>query len=172
MFFPERGAVLLPAEPERAVCAGAGRLQGWGAPPAEGRWFFPYPVPAVPAWGKRICAEGGVTGTHHETFQPGAGWNIVFPEKDFCGQSFAGEGRKKYLSPIEQPCCADAERAASRSREAALKEKREPVWFYALRRRIIRAASPSRPRVAVAGSGTLAISLINWPICSWERAES
>ncbi len=38
---------------------------------------------------------------------------------------------------------------------------RRTVQAYALRRRIISAASPSRPREAVAGSGMLAISLIS-----------
>ncbi len=38
---------------------------------------------------------------------------------------------------------------------------RRTVQVYALRRRIISAASPSRPKEAVAGSGTLAISLIS-----------
>lgn len=44
----------------------------------RGKTVFPYPVPAVPAWGKRICAEGGVTRTPREAFQPEAALNIVF----------------------------------------------------------------------------------------------
>jgi len=52
------------------------------APPAEGRRLFPYPVPAVPAWGKRICAEGGVTRTPREAFQPEAALNIVFQGRE------------------------------------------------------------------------------------------
>lgn len=134
----------------RRRLAGNELLQEWEALPAEGRWFFPRPVPAVPVCGKRARTEDG-------------GCRELSMEGFRCGECRAynddGTSRTQQGLPheaVRQP----------------LKKKMENCVAYALRRRIISAARPSRPRVAVAGSGTAAISLISWRICSWERAES
>lgn len=56
----------------RRRLAGNELLQEWEALPAEGRWFFPRPVPAVPVCGKRARTEdGGCRGLSMEGFRCG-----------------------------------------------------------------------------------------------------